>query len=109
MQIKHTDTASGKEVKLSGRMTFTEKEIFDSLIDEMKGRAGSEYVLNLQELQFIDSCGLGMLLHMTEVQKEYNINIKLTGVSGQVERLLHIAKMDHFFTIERAPVVAGSC
>jgi anti-anti-sigma factor len=85
---------------LSGRFTFSDHGTFRTMIGEMEGTGASRHVIDLSGIEFIDSAGLGMLLLARDEGKRKNLDVALRKPTGQVKRMLEVARFDTMFTIE---------
>src|SRR5579863_3084432 len=56
-------------------------------------------VLDMSEIQFLDSAGLGALLSCLRKLSAGGGDLKLTGVSPQVRSVFHITRMHRIFDI----------
>ncbi len=71
-----------------------EKEIFDSLPDDEQ----SPVVLNAENLEFISSAGLRVILHI----KQTHPNLKIVGVNSDVYEILDMVGFTEIMTVEKA-------
>jgi anti-sigma B factor antagonist len=73
---------------------------------EVEGSAVAEaaiVVLDLQELEFIDSTGLRVLLSAYERSREHGQEFAITPGSQQVQRLLSITRVDEHLRVIASP------
>ena len=94
MDYTLNDNGSGMEVYLNGRLLFSDNDKFREIVEKLKSRNGGECVIDLKELEFIDSAGLGMLLIAREAATGCNTTLKLRGAQGQVDHILKVSKFD---------------
>ena len=64
MDYRISSNGGTTEVNLAGRLTFDENQQFLEIITEIAELGGSQTVLNLRDVEFIDSAGLGLLLRI---------------------------------------------
>ena len=100
MDVKTSNTESGKELFLSGRFMFSDNEAFRDVIRDMDGDSGTNWVLNLKGLEFIDSAGLGMLLIARDAASKNQVALSLRGAQGQVQHMLQVSKFNELITCE---------
>lgn len=93
---------SGQEalVRLKGRLIFTEHSTMRTLIKELSQTAVKRQVLVLEELEFIDSAGIGMLLIAKEELSKGGKDFVLRKAGGQVQRVLKVAQLGRLITLE---------
>lgn len=81
--------------ELSGELTAFAHEDFRTLISEVaKTSDCRRCVLDMQELSFIDSGGLGMLLLAKDEFMKKQIELALQNPTGNVQKILKIARFD---------------
>jgi anti-anti-sigma factor len=94
------------EVSSGGRTAvlrlFGELDVSSSaaLEDELRRvGASSVIVLDLQELEFIDSTGLGVLVKTHQRMRDDGLQLAVVKGNGQVRRLLELTGLDQQLTI----------
>ncbi len=85
MDYEIRDKGSSREIALSGRLTFEGNERFRTIIERLAEQPPRQVLVDISQLEFIDSAGLGMLLLLKESQGG---RITLQAPQGQVKRLL---------------------
>lgn len=88
-------TAGGKEVCLSGRVTFADFSVLKT-INESLAKSDKLVVFNLSEVEFLDSAALGMILLARDTALGKGIPFSLKGAKGQVKRLMQLARVDSY-------------
>ncbi len=87
-------------VRLRGRLTFNDHAKLRTLITEMQGSKGKRQILDLGNLEFVDSAGIGMLLIAHEEMGNADKQLVLRGAAGQVKRVLSVAQLGKIVTVE---------
>lgn len=83
---------------LEGRFTFADHEPFRLLLEELDdGTPFAECTIDLDEVSYLDSAAVGMLLLMRERFDRSRIVLK--GGSPSVKELIRIAKLGTLFDI----------
>ncbi|SEH35703.1 STAS domain-containing protein [Magnetospirillum fulvum] len=92
-------TATGLRVILRGRLTFTQNDSFRRMLAAVLAahRSGGGVVLDLGGVDFIDSAGLGLLLHTRDWVRRRSGTVALVGAVGQVDRMLTLARFAELF------------
>ncbi len=81
----------------TNRLTATiAPEIKGSLTDALK-QNGVILVLNLNNIKFIDSTGIGVLISALKTARQHNSNFVLCSVQDDVMSLLKLMKLDQIF------------
>lgn len=63
---------------------------------------GTEFVLNLQNIRFIDSTGIGVLISALKTARQNNGSFMLSNVQEDVMNLLKLMKLDKVFDFYQA-------
>jgi anti-anti-sigma factor len=100
MQAHFEDQSSAAIVRLSGRLTFAENNAFRNVVEGMEKDGRGSVVLDLAELEFIDSAGMGLLLVARDLTHARGGSVTLANAHGQVARMLRLAKFGDFFTLD---------
>ncbi len=97
MKYKTQSTPEGVVISISERLIFSDHEKFRNVINMVANNQGQQFILDLSELEFIDSAGLGMLLIVRDEAARTGRPIGMRGLQGQVEKVLRIAQFDELF------------
>ncbi len=72
------------------------KEKLHKLVEQHTG----DFILNCQNLTYIDSTGLGVLISALRRVKEYDGEIAITNLKPYIHKIFVITGLDKIFTIE---------
>lgn len=100
--MKHSIKVSGSHVSvaLTGKIYAHDAGVIrDELID-LIDRGTTDINIDLSELDYIDSSGLGVLVTVHKRTKEKNGGLVLTNVRGMVGEILKRTRLDRVLTIE---------
>lgn len=100
MEYSHTMNENELEVVLKGKFTFTDNKNFLTFLEGMMEKQCNLITLNLEEVSFIDSAALGILLLIRDKCNKSSTNLILQNPKGQVDQMFKISKFDHLFKIE---------
>ena len=100
--MEHVFKVSGNHVSatLSGKVYAHDAGIIrDELLTEIdKGAVNIN--IDLAEVNYIDSTGLGVLVTVHKRTKEHDGRLVLTGITGMVAEILKRTRLDRVLTIE---------
>lgn len=99
MEIRSQIKDDTLDITLSGKFTFTDNADFRHVIDTIADPGVKHVDINMQDVDFIDSAGLGMLLLAHDEADKYKKTMIIRGVSGQVKRIFDMARFDQFFRL----------
>lgn len=99
--MNYTLRTVGKEihVDLKGRLTFADYSNFRELTELFGEHDTKECFMDLSELEFIDSAGLGMLLIARDKLRLQEGSVILSGAQGQVKKMLDLGHFDSLFKV----------
>lgn len=86
-------------VELAGRLTFADYGSFKELTELFIEHDTKNCLLDLTNLEFIDSAGLGMLLIARDKMRIKNGDVILKGAQGQVKKMLDLGHFDSLFKV----------
>lgn len=85
---------------LKGRFDFTCHCGFKQAYEQALAAGGvSEVVVDLREVDYLDSSALGMLLLLRDKGKALNKQVSLANCAGTVRDVLRVANFDKLFTL----------
>ncbi|AWK86438.1 anti-sigma factor antagonist [Azospirillum thermophilum] len=94
------DAQDSTEIRLKGRMTYSDHDTFRSVIAAFERPPGHRIVFDLSGLDFVDSSGLGMFIIAKDTAEKRNLQFTLRGARDEVQRLITIAKFHKVFSID---------
>jgi anti-sigma B factor antagonist len=105
LKLELEETAEETTVHCSGRITAESAEMFQSEIRDRvipisrgKGVAVTRrIVLDLSQVTFIDSTGLGALLSVWTAGQRRSCDMEIVNLSPRVEKLVNLTKLDQVF------------
>ena len=112
LSISQSKTYDVLELALAGRLTLGEEtRYFDDTIKATLADGNKKMVLNLTDLVYMDSAGLGLLISSFSAVTDKGGEIRLKGLNGKVHDVLRTAKLltvfevieDHSMTSQTIP------
>jgi anti-sigma B factor antagonist len=94
-------TETGTVVRLSGELDLSEAPELQACLSVLFD-AGTNVVVDLSELSFLDSSGIGVLIAAHKRAALLERSFVVRGPSGGVARVLQISGVDQVLTIEAA-------
>jgi len=92
-------------VDMSGRLCFLEVALRDR-VNELLDAGHREFVLNLADVPYIDSFGLGQLIAIWTSIRSKSGQMTLLRPTDHVRRLFQITKLDSVFHLSGEELVA---
>ncbi|MCW2792264.1 MAG: anti-anti-sigma factor [Nocardioides sp.] len=95
MQIEKREIAQGAAVlRLEGRLNMVAASRVRSAIEEAVDGGRPRVVVDLTEVTFMDSSGLGALIAGLKRARQASGDLRITGVSPQVATVLQLTNLD---------------
>ena len=88
-------------VDLSGRITLGEASVVvRDVINDLMGKGNKKILLNLVEVNYIDSSGIGVLVSSFSSVRSQGGELKLVNLSKRIGDLLKITKVYSLFDVK---------
>lgn len=88
-------------VQLEGRFTFLDQSSFEFACKNLFNNTQiKQIVVNLENVKYIDSSALGMLLVLRNHVRTIGKSLVLSGPNGAVLKVLNVAHFGHLFNIQ---------
>lgn len=81
-------------LRVSGELDLHTKQLFRDRLTALMQQSRQTIIIDLSDLEFIDSSGLGALLSIVRVPEASRPRIVLSQPGGPVRRLLHTTRLD---------------
>ncbi len=100
MKYAIDSTPEKVHITIKGRLTYTDYNSFNYITHAVGEHANQKCIIDLSELDFIDSAGMGMLLLARDKASKQKAHITIKSPQGQVKKMLELGKFDTLFLIE---------
>lgn len=100
--------AGGVRVVLSGELDSVCAYTFDARLREVEAREPDHIVIDLRELSFVDSAGVGRILAAHRRARLAGRPLRLTRGTKTVQRVLAITALDQILDFEPEPAAAAA-
>ena len=99
MQIEKRMHAGVTVIGLSGTFDITEAARFEATFKELVKDKPKNVALDLNDVDYIDSSGIGALIKALNAVKAYGSGLILFGLKPAVMAVFKVAKLSNFFKI----------
>jgi anti-anti-sigma factor len=93
MKLTHEDLGQLSVLTLKGEFTGDHAGAFQRAVDERLAGQVRDFVVNVADLEFIDSVGLEALLKLQDTCADLLGQVRLAGVKGNIEQILRITRL----------------
>lgn len=100
-EVNVRSEAEGTVVTVSGELDVASSRVLEQELAKLQGV--ELIVVDLRELTFIDSTGLGVLVRAHQLAKAQSRRVGLVHGDGQVHRLLSLTGLDHELLVGETP------
>jgi anti-sigma B factor antagonist len=76
---------------------FTSKEIKSELWELVQNKKFTELYLNFQNVNYIDSTGIGSIMHFVKMLRQYGTKVKVENIKDRIRTVLCLAGLEKFF------------
>jgi anti-sigma B factor antagonist len=97
MKIRTQDYNDVTVVELQGELDVEVTESFQNTITEIITAHKAGIVLDMSDLSFIDSEGLGRLMWARDYCRENNCQLRLAGLDENLEKILEVTRLNNEF------------
>jgi anti-sigma B factor antagonist len=57
------------------------------------------YIINMEDVEYIDSSGIGALIFISSTLKKMNLKLAITNIHGSVKKVIELTKLMSYFPI----------
>ena len=93
-KIDETARGGAVELALGGDLDMSATFVLEPVLDRVLADQPDELVLDLGDVEFVDSSGLGLLIATHERAGQVDVAMAITGAGREVQRMFVIAGMD---------------
>lgn len=102
LDIKYSKTSDNNylEIKPIGEVDIYTSPDFKNKVIEIIETKEVNILINAEELEYIDSTGLGVLMSIFKKIKENELNIKIINLKPNIYKLFDITGLNKIFNIQ---------
>jgi anti-sigma B factor antagonist len=86
-------------IDIQGEMDLYNSYKLKELLMKMIERKIEFFIINMDDVEYIDSSGIGALIYITSTIKKMNLKLAITNVRGSVKKVIELTKLTNFFPI----------
>lgn len=108
--VNEQENETGVVLYLIGQLDLSMAPYFRSIVDPLVNRADQSLTLNLRDLRYIDSTGLGIFISILKTREEAGAPFYIEEVSPKIKRLLDLTGISKFLRVteERSAEAGGT-
>ncbi|OIJ21534.1 anti-anti-sigma factor [Anaerobacillus alkalidiazotrophicus] len=102
LEIIQIEKVGKQYLILNGEVdVYTAKKLNETLL-HLTEVEGNEIIIDLSQVNYIDSIGLGTFIGALKSSHKHDSSIKLIGMTERVRRLFHITGLDEVMNIDES-------
>jgi len=86
-------------IDVNGELDLYNSYKLKELVNKMVGKKIQRFVINLQDVEYIDSSGIGALIYIHSTAKRLGIGFFISNVHGSVKKVIELTKLMNYFPI----------
>jgi len=99
MEIKLRKSGTIYVLDVTGEMDLYNAYKLKEIVTAMIGRQIREYIINLENVQYMDSSGIGALLFVHAELKKRGMILRIANVKGAVKKVIELTKLSGYLPI----------
>ena len=99
MELKIRKNEAIYIIDVVGEMDLYNSYKLKELLMKMIEKKIEKFIINLEDVEYIDSSGIGALIYITSTIKKMNLGLAITNVHGSVKKVIELTKLSSFFPI----------
>ncbi|NVJ91363.1 MAG: STAS domain-containing protein [Methylocystaceae bacterium] len=99
MEYSLLDKGANKHVVFYGNIRPSSRPKFLAIADEFPKTDKKKWILEVDQFEYIDSAGLGLLIELHEKAQKSDISLAITGAAPLVKRMFDLSKFETLFEI----------
>lgn len=99
MEIKLRRADTIYVIDVVGEMDLYNAFKLKDVVRKMIEKKIRHYIINLDQVPYIDSSGIGALLQVFADIKKNGLRLRITGVKGSVRKVIELTKLAQYFPI----------
>lgn len=99
MEIKKTESGKTTMISLVGKLDLANAATLKDTVKELLGEQKNQIHLNMKEVDFINSSGLGALVSLMKEVRVQKGRLTLSDLAPYVNEIFEITQLSHVFEI----------
>jgi len=99
MQIKERIVPKGVILDVVGDLTYANRAVFKAAVEKAKQAGCRHLIMNLEQVRFVDSAGLGLLVLVSQSFKLQQAQLSMLKPQSYVREILSLANISKMIPI----------
>ncbi|MCH5283133.1 MAG: anti-sigma factor antagonist [Treponema sp.] len=97
MELKIRKNGDVYIIDVNGEMDLYNSYKIKELVMKMLEKSVKFFVINLEQVDYIDSSGIGALIYICSTIKKMNLKLAIASVHGSVKKVIELTKLTGYF------------
>ena len=93
MELKIRKNGDVYIIDVTGEMDLYNSYKLKELVMKMLEKNVKNFVINLEQVDYIDSSGIGALIYICSTIKKMNLNLAIANIHGSVKKVIELTKL----------------
>ena len=102
MELKIRKNGEIYIIDVNGEMDLYNSYKLKELVMKMLEKNVKKFIINLEQVDYIDSSGIGALIFICSTIKKMNLNLSISNVHGSVKKVIELTKLMGYFPISNS-------
>jgi anti-sigma B factor antagonist len=99
MELKIRKIADNYIIDVNGEMDLYNSYKLKELISRMLEKKVAHYIINLENVDYIDSSGIGALIYICSTIKKLSLKLAIANIHGSVKKVIELTRLMGYFPI----------
>jgi anti-sigma B factor antagonist len=99
MELKIRKNESNYIIDVNGEMDLYNSYKLKELVMKMLEKKVEHFIINLENVDYIDSSGIGALIYICSTIKKLGHRLIITNIHGSVKKVIELTKLMGYFPI----------
>ncbi len=99
MELKIRKSGENYIIDVNGEMDLYNSYKLKELVMRMLEKKVERFIINLENVDYIDSSGIGALIYICSTIKKMNLRLIITNIHGSVKKVIELTKLMGYFPI----------
>jgi anti-sigma B factor antagonist len=86
-------------IDIQGELDLYNSYKLKELLMKMLEKKIERYIINMEDVEYIDSSGIGALIYISSTLKKMNLKLAITNIHGSVKKVIELTKLMNYFPI----------
>lgn len=99
MELKIRKNGDVYIIDVNGEMDLYNSYKLKELVMKMIEKNVKVFIINLEQVDYIDSSGIGALIYICSTIKKMNLKLAISNIHGSVKKVIELTKLMVYFPI----------